>query len=182
MAHEFQAGEWAVDSDGDRVFVVGRDSEGDLICQESLYGDSMVWTNDELTPLPGCTGWNWTPTADPAPPAEFIPFESQADPLYIIATVERAEWVGAEFGDDLATSDECRELIPCGYTPAGRLFLLPYTDDAEGYRLLSIGEVIQSGDEGYTFSKWSSLICAVGLPVDVDHVPIRRKITHNAGQ
>lgn len=63
MVHEFKAGDWVVDKDGFRMFVIGRDTDGDIVVENGQFGDLENRDASDLTPLPGCTGWDWQPQA-----------------------------------------------------------------------------------------------------------------------
>jgi hypothetical protein len=183
MGYEFKAGDWAVDDEqGERLFVVGVDSDGGVVCQPGSGMRCYDHEAEDLTPLPDCTGWDWVP----APAAsdgstEFIPFNSQADPVYVIASVERDAWDGAGFGEDLETSDECLILTPCGSVPGGSLFLLADSDVPcpTLHRLLVYGETIQADDQSWRDEGgWTAVSRkVVGFSVFEGCVPLRRKIT-----
>jgi hypothetical protein len=114
-------------------------------------------------------------------PEPHIGFESQSNPVYVISTAERDEWLRATDLDYVATSTDCEELIPCGSVPAGRLFLLPdefHAIAATVYRLLCHGELIRFGDELWQETGWTKVIPSmISFPVFQGCIPLRRKIT-----
>ena len=184
MVHEFKAGDWAVGDDGERLFVVGVDSDGGVVCQPGSGMRCYDHEAEDLTPLPDCMGWDWVPAAQAASDdsTEFVPFNSQADPVYVIASVERDAWDGVGFGKDIETSDECLLLTHCGSVPGGSLFLLadelfPITQPL--CRLLSHGETVQADDQFWRdeFGWVDVSHVVVGFNVFAGCVPLRRKIT-----
>ena len=117
MVHEFKAGDW-VTADGDcRMYVIGRDSEGELWCQEGRSSYCSVFNPDDLTPLPGCTGWDWEPEPDPA----------EEDVVYVCISVKRSVWDAVAEGDDIPAGSafDGVEIVEIASMPGARLFLRP---------------------------------------------------------
>ena len=71
LAKDAKAGQWYKDRNGAGILCVG----GNRFVRE--VGDVFgLWSNEELTHLPDCTGWDWQP---PKPEKKYRPFANAAE-------------------------------------------------------------------------------------------------------
>ena len=111
----FQIGDWA-EFDEYRVKIAGFNSKGKPVC-EAQGGALFAMSTDRLKPLPGCTGWDWTPEPEPA---------DSGDVVYVCISVKRSVWDAVGDGEDIpaGAAFDGVEMVEIASMPGARLFLL----------------------------------------------------------
>jgi len=124
MGYKFKAGDWAVKQDGCRVYVVGRDSDGELWAQFGEGGNCELYVEERLTHLPDCTGWDWQPAA---PAASAPAADDPADVAYVVLQVKRAVWDGLQIGEQVPADAvySANEAMPVVAMCGATMLLLP---------------------------------------------------------
>jgi hypothetical protein len=108
LAKDAKAGQWYKDRNGAAILCVG----GERFVRE--VGDVFgLWSNEELTQLPGCTGWDWQP---PKPEKKYRAFASAKEFM-----PHRGRWV--YFCDDLTN-----QLLPTSFKNLGIWHAKRFTD------------------------------------------------------
>lgn len=115
----FSVGDWAKHCQGERVVIVGEALNGNPICEWS-DGDIISVKPSHLTPLPGCTGWDWQPPAAAPEPAD------SRDVVYVCISVKRSVWDAVGDGEDIpaGAAFDGVEMVEIASMPGAKLLLL----------------------------------------------------------
>ena len=127
MGHEFKAGDWCLDCQGERVLIIGVSSRGNPICEWS-DGDIMNVSPSQLTPLPGCTGWLPQQVQSDVPDDDDPDGidENDDDDAYVCLRVKRAVWDAVADGSPVPPDSitEATEMVKLVQMPGAKLLLL----------------------------------------------------------